>query len=94
MQGLSMIITFEEGNLMLDFLSHGKYPDDEAHRTVNSAINNARPLWSLTLHSGRAFCIKLWYAYCSEICQFSRTLILALSKSCSSKAFMIRPWAS
>ena len=25
MQGLSRIITFEEGNLMLDFLSHEKY---------------------------------------------------------------------
>ena len=25
MQGLSMIITFEEGNLMLVFLSYGKY---------------------------------------------------------------------
>ena len=25
MQGLSMIITFEEGNLMLDFLSYRKY---------------------------------------------------------------------
>ena len=27
MQELYMIITFEEGNLMLDFLSHGKYTD-------------------------------------------------------------------
>lgn len=25
MQELYMIVTFEEGNLMLDFLSHGKY---------------------------------------------------------------------
>ena len=25
MQELYMVITFEEGNLMFDFLSHGKY---------------------------------------------------------------------